>query len=61
MDQKNPENSNRAILMNDLENIPISFSTVSDNLISLLPYSDGKFDDVKNRKILVPNIKFIKV
>ena len=42
-------NSNRATLMNDLENIPISFSMVSyNNLISLLLYE--KFDDTKNRK-----------
>ena len=40
--------------MNDLENISISFSTFSDNnLSSLLLYGDDKFDDTKNRKILV--------
>ena len=37
--------------MNDLENIPISFSTVSDdNLIGLLSYGDDKFDDTKDKK-----------
>ena len=46
--------------MNDLENIPISFSTVSyTNLISLLLYSDDKFSDIKNRKILLSAIRFI--
>ena len=35
--------------MNDLENIPMSISTVSDNnLIILLLYNDDKFDDTKN-------------
>ena len=34
-----------AIFMNDLGNIPISFSTVNDNnLISLLLYGDDNFD-----------------
>ena len=47
--------------MNGLENISIFFSPVNDdNLISLLPYGDYKFDDKKNRKILVVTIKFIK-
>ena len=37
--------------MNDLENIPISFSAVSDNnLINLLLYDDDKFDDTKIEK-----------
>ena len=44
-------NLNRVTLMNDLENIPISFSTVSDdNLIGLLSYGNDKFDDTKNKK-----------
>ena len=35
--------------MNDLENIPMSISTVSDNdLIILLLYNNDKFDDTKN-------------
>ena len=47
--------------MNDLENIPIFFSTVSDNnLISLLLYSVDKFDDTKNRKMLLSTIRFIE-
>ena len=47
--------------MNGLENISIFFSPVNDeNLISLLLYGDYKFDDKKNRKILVVTIKFIK-
>ena len=38
--------SNRAIIMNDLENIPNSFSTVSDSyLISLLLYGNDQFND----------------
>ena len=47
--------------MNDLEKIPTSFSPVSDNnLISLLLYGDDKFDDTKNRKILMSAIRFVK-
>ena len=43
-------NSNRATLMNALENIPTSFPTFSDNnLISLLLYGDDKFNDTKNQ------------
>ena len=35
--------------MNDLENVSISFSTVSDNnLVSLHLYGDNKFDDTNN-------------
>ena len=38
--------------MSDLDNIHISFSTLSDNnLISLLQYGDDQFDDTKNKKI----------
>ena len=63
--------------MNDLGNVPIAFSTVSDdNLISLLIvtrnrmlfpflydcglllYSDDKFDNTKNWKVLI--VRFIK-
>ena len=41
--------------MNDLENILISFSTVSDNnRISLLLYVDNKVDDTKDKKISSP-------
>ena len=54
-------NSNQATLMNDLKNIFICFSTVShNNLISLVLYGVDKFDDIKNRKILMPTIRFIK-
>ena len=46
--------------MNDLGNIPISFSTVSDtNPVSLLLYGDDKFDNAKNRKTLMSTIRFI--
>ena len=44
-----------------VENFPISFSTVIDNnLISLFLYGDGKFDGIKNQKILMSTIRFIK-
>ena len=47
--------------MNDLENIPISFSTASDNnLISLLLYGNERFNDTKNEKMLMSTIRFIK-
>ena len=47
--------------MNDFENFPTFFSTViNNNLISLFLYGDGKFDDIKNRKILMSTIRFIK-
>ena len=46
--------------MNDLEIIRISFSTISDSdLISLLLYVDDKFDDAKNRKLLMLTVRFI--
>ena len=44
--------------MNDLENILISISMVSDNnLISFRSYGDGKCDDTKTWKILMSTIK----
>ena len=47
--------------MYDLENIRISFFTVSDNsLINLDLYGIDKFDDIKYRKILMSTIRFIK-
>ena len=47
--------------MNDFENFPTFSSTVIDNnLISLFLYGDGKFHDIKNRKILMSTIRFIK-
>ena len=43
-------NSNQDTLMNNLESIPFSFSTVSDkNLISLHLHDNHKFDETKNR------------
>ena len=47
--------------MNDLANIPIFLSVVSDNnLISLLLYDDDKFDDTKDKTTLISTIRFIK-
>ena len=46
--------SNRAIIMNDLENIPNSFSTVSDSyLISLLLYGNDQFNNTESKNINV--------
>ena len=37
--------------MNDVGNIPVSFSTICDDyLSSLLLYGEDKFDDTKYRK-----------
>ena len=36
------------------------FSTVSDNIISLYLHGNGRFDDTKNRKILMSTIRFIQ-
>ena len=44
--------------MNDLENLITSFSTVSDNPISLPLYGDDKLD--KESQILMSGIRFIK-
>ena len=47
--------------MNYLANISNFFYMVSDNnLISLLVHGDDKFDDTKNRKILMSTLRFIK-
>ena len=47
--------------MNDLENIPISFSMISDsNVISLLLYDGDKFDDTNSQKIVMSTTRFIK-
>lgn len=49
--------------MNDLKNIPVSFSTFSNNnLTSLFLFGDGNFDDTKNRKIYIyiSTIKLVK-
>ena len=54
-------NSNQATILNDLDNIPIFLSTVSDNsLISLLLYGDDKLNDTKNQEKLMSTIRFIK-
>ena len=44
--------------MNDLENILISFSAVIDD--NLILYGDDKFDDTKNRKILLSTLRVIE-
>ena len=55
-------NTNKDTIMNDLENIPFSFSAVSDNnLISLLLSDNDKFTVTKNRKISMSTVIFIKV
>ena len=54
--------ANRAIPMNNMENISISFSAVSDNnIIILFLFGDDKFDDTKNQKKLMSTIRFDKV
>lgn len=52
-------NANQATFLSDLENISITFSTVSGgNLVSLLLYGVDKY--TKNRKILMSAIRFTK-
>ena len=47
--------------MNDLENILLAFSKVSDNnQISLFLYGDDKFNDTRIKEIVMSNIRFIK-
>ena len=47
--------------MNDLEKFPFLDNFLSDdNLISLLLYGNYKFDDTKNRNILIVTTRFIK-
>lgn len=47
--------------MDDLENIPISFSSVNDNkLISQPLYGDANFDDKKNKKFVMSTARLIK-
>ena len=47
--------------MNDLENILLAFSKVSDNnQISLFLYGDDKFNDTRIKKIVMSNIRFVK-
>ena len=54
-------NANRSSLMDELNEIDISFSTLNENkLIDLILYGSDKFDDKKNYNILMSTIKFIK-
>ena len=54
-------NANRSALMNKLNEIDSSFSTLNENkFIDLILYGSDKFDDKKNRNILISTIKFIK-
>ena len=54
-------NANRSALMNKLNEIDSSFSTLNENkFIDLILYGSGKFDDKQNHNILMPNIKLIK-
>ena len=54
-------NANRSSLMDELNKIDISFSTLNENkLIDLILYGSDKFDDKKNYNILMSTIKFIK-
>ena len=54
-------NANRSALMNELNEIDISFSTLNKNkFIDLILYHSDKFDDKKNCNILMCTIKFIK-
>ena len=54
-------NVNRFALMNELNEIYSSFSTLNENkFIDLILYGSDKFDDKKNHNILMSTIKFIK-
>ena len=54
-------NANRSTLTNELNEIDSSFSTLNENkFIDLILYGSDKFDDKKNRNILMCTIKFIK-
>ena len=54
-------NANRSALMNELNEIDSSFSTLNENkFIHLILYGSDKFDDKKNNNILMSTIKFIK-
>ena len=54
-------NANRSALMNELNEIDSSFSTLNENkFIDLILYGSDKFDDKKNHNILMSTIKFIK-
>ena len=54
-------NANRSDLMNELNEIDSSFSTLNENkFINLILYGSHKFDGKKNHNILMSTIKFIK-
>ena len=54
-------NANRSALMNELNGIDSSFSTLNENkFIDLILYGSDKFDDKENHNILMSTIKFIK-
>ena len=54
-------NADRSALMDELNEIDISFSTLNENkLIDLILYGSDKYDDKKNYIILMSTIKFIK-
>ena len=54
-------NANRSALMNELNEIDSSFSTLNENkFIDLILYGSDKFDHKKNHNILMSTIKFTK-
>ena len=54
-------NANRSALMNELNEIDSSFSTLNENkFIDLILHGSDKFDYKKNLNILMSTIKFIK-
>ena len=54
-------NASRSALMNDLNEIVISFSTLNENkFIDLILCGSDKFDGKKNHNILMSTIKFSK-
>ena len=54
-------NANRSALMNELNEVDTSFSTLNENkFIHLIFYGSDKFDDKKNHNILMSTIKFFK-
>ena len=54
-------NANRYALINELNEMHSSFSSLNENkFINLVLYGSDKFDEKKNRSILMCTIKFIK-
>ena len=54
-------NAKTSALINELNEVGISFSSLNENkFIDLILYGSEKFDDKKNDKILISTIKFIK-